>query len=134
MLDFLNKLKINEGQIRGKDFCHNAGWYDKSGKKIGWGDLDIKDLNNIRKNLPEGEALFILGEQDSFWNFVKSFGPIGSFCSTDEKEKIPGIDYVLDKFRYMIKDGKIYGSYAYDKDGLSIEIIDRNKLKEDINV
>lgn len=128
-IEFLNNLKIYEGQIRGKEFCHNAGWYNMTGEKIGWGDLDVKDLNNIAKKLPKGESLFILGEQDSFWKFVEKFGIIGWTCKTNEKEKNPGLDYVLDKFRYMIKDGKIFGDYPYNDKGLVIEKIDRDQLK-----
>lgn len=128
-IKFLNKLKIYEGQIRGKEFCHNVGWYNEIGEKIGWGDLDIKDLNKIAERLPVGEAFFILGEQDSFWKFVEKFGIIGGMCKTNEKEKNPGLDYVLDKFRYMIKDRKIYGDYPYNDKGLVIEKIDRDQLK-----
>lgn len=129
-IEFLNKLGIHEGQIRSKEFCHNSGWYNEAGEKIGWGDLNIVDLNNIKKSLPEEEIFFILGEQDSFWAFVEKIGIIGGMCLTNEKEKNPGLNYILDKFRYMIRSGKIYGKNSFVKDGLVIEQIDREQLNK----
>lgn len=97
------------GQIRQKEhFGHNAGWYNKNGEKIGWGDLDVNDVQHLMKTLHDGELFITLGEHDSFWNFVTSFGMIGSMCSTDQKEQEPGIDYVAEKSRYIIAPNEMF--------------------------
>ena len=60
------------GQMRGGDakMTHNSGWYNKSGEKLGFGDLSVKDFKKISKELEKDELFIILGESDSFWNFV----------------------------------------------------------------
>ena len=128
-IEFLNNLKIHSGQIRRRDYCHNAGWYNKEGEKIGWGDLSIQDIHNIKNNLPEGEPFFILSERDSFWNFVTEIGTIGGLCKTDKTESSPGIDYVIEKFRYLIMNGNIYYDCTYRAPELNVEKIDRSKVK-----
>jgi len=42
-MDF-EKFGICNGQMRSCDFVHNGGWYNKSGEKIGWGDLSPSDM------------------------------------------------------------------------------------------
>jgi len=97
------------GQMRSREnFGHNAGWYNKKGEKLGWGDLNKKDVEMIQTSLQEGELFITLSEHDSFWKFVKSFGPIGSMCTTDQDEDNPGIDYVAEKSRYIIARNELF--------------------------
>src|SRR3989344_7471741 len=90
------------GQIRGKDFVHNGGWYNRLGEKRGWGDLSTDDFFRIRRELEEGEMFIILGEQDSFWNFVTRPGLIGSMAQVKPDVEAPGVDYVAEKARFII--------------------------------
>lgn len=100
------------GQIRSKEhFGHNAGWYNKKGEKIGWGDLDVKDIKSLMKTLQKDELFITLGEHDSFWKFVTAFnGPIGSMCATDKTEKEPGIDYIAEHARFIISHNEIFSN------------------------
>jgi hypothetical protein len=97
------------GQMRHQEnFGHNSGWYNKNGEKIGWGDLDKQDVQRIKKALIDHELFITLGEHDSFWNFVTSFGMIGSMCETNQDEQSPGIDYVAKHSRYIIAHNEIF--------------------------
>ncbi|RDJ34978.1 MAG: hypothetical protein DWQ19_09090 [Crenarchaeota archaeon] len=95
------------GQTRRDSLVHNGGWYNKYGEKLGWGDLNKKDLHRIKNNLQDDELFIILGERDSFWNFVEHLGTIGAMCKTNEKEQNPGVQYVAEKARYVIAKGKL---------------------------
>jgi hypothetical protein len=103
-----NEFDLRTGQLRAKRLCHNVGWYNKLGEKLGWGDLDSADFEKIQKVIPENEWFLILSEQDSFWNFVTKLGIIGSMCETSQTEQSPGIEYVLDRFIYAIDKSGIY--------------------------
>lgn len=86
------------GQVRMRETVHNGGWYNATGEKIGWGDLNQDDIDQIAQRLPKDGVLFILGEQDSFWRFVvHNPGPIGACCVTTDSEQRPGLEYVLDR-------------------------------------
>ena len=45
-----------------KVIFHNAGWYNKKGDEIGWGDLSFGDLLNIKTGLRTGEVFIVLSE------------------------------------------------------------------------
>lgn len=108
-VDFLKKAKLIEGQMRSMDkrVGKNLGWYDKEGKKIGWGDLSEDDVKNIIEVLPKDEKLYLLGEHDSFWKFVKTPGITGEFSEVDkEKELNPGLDFVKEKYWFKIDKEK----------------------------
>lgn len=123
------------GQIRGKDFVHNGGWYNKAGEKLGWGDLAIEDFQKIRRELEDGELFIILGEQDSFWNFVTRPGIIGSMAQVKPDVEAPGVDYVAEKARFVItKDGYFFVSdYPreewFNRDGLEFRVVARADAK-----
>lgn len=88
--------------------AHNGGWYNREGKKIGWGDLDWKDLERVARELPVGESFIVLGERESYWNFVTHLSPIGAANTTDRSETAPGIAYIKDNARIVVRGGKIY--------------------------
>jgi hypothetical protein len=117
-------LGLTTGQTRmGADKVgHNAGWYNKRGEKVGWGDISLRDMTRIVQLLAKGasDELFItMGEQDSFWNFVeKPIGPIGAMCKTTEQEKAPGFDYLVEHAMYVIsKEGihRILDRFQHEK-------------------
>lgn len=124
------------GQIRGKDFVHNGGWYNKAGEKLGWGDLAVEDFQKIRRELEEGEMFIILGEQDSFWNFTTTPGLLGHNWGTKPTIEAPGVDYVAAKARFIItKDGYHFVDDHSRKDewvnfdGLEFRVVPRANAK-----
>lgn len=120
------------GQIRGKDFVHNGGWYNKQGEKLGWGDLNVE----IRRELEEGEMFIILGEQDSFWNFATTPGLLGHNWGTKPTIEAPGVEYVAAKARFIItRDGYHFVDNYSRKDewvnfnGLEFRVVPRANAK-----
>jgi len=102
---------IREGRCLSDDYCHNAGWYNKAGEKLGWGDLRLDDMQRIACNLEEGELFIILGEQDSFWKHVERIdGPasMGMVKVDKEAEMDPGKEHVIKTARFAIAPGKVY--------------------------
>lgn len=136
-----NLFGLHCGQIRGKDFVHNGGWYNRLGEKLGWGDLSTDDFFRIRRELEEGEMFIILGESDSFWNFVTRPGLLGHNAVTKPDVEAPGVDYVAEKARYIItkapKGG--FGMYVVsdypseeewlNRDGLMFHVMKREDAK-----
>lgn len=98
---------LRQNQMRMDDFVHNGGWYNSQGEKIGWGDLSPNDIVRLSQELEDGEDFYVLGEQDSYWNFVKwakTNGEVSASISPDATN--PGIKYVNEKARYLIQRGK----------------------------
>ncbi len=89
----LKTMGLTVSQMRcPEDVAHNGGWYDQTGRKIGWGDLSRRDLPNIMSSLKDGEVFFVLGEYDSFWECSRR--------GVDEHN--PGLEYVLNYARYAV--------------------------------
>lgn len=110
------------GQMRATQITHNSGWYNAAGEKLGWGDLGVRDFRSIQANLEDREVFIILGEQDSFWNFVTDFGTLGSLCETKPTVEAPGKEYVERHMTYVITRNDMFRISNY------IE----NKLQDDI--
>jgi hypothetical protein len=124
--------------MRGRDFVHNNGWYNKVGEKLGWGDLSPEDFRKISLELEKGELFIILSESDSFWNFVTQPGIIGSMAAVKPTEDAPGVDYVAEKARYIIQNGQLYSVDRYGdsdketlvtRDGLTFKVLSREAVK-----
>lgn len=119
------------GQIRSKEsFGHNSGWYNILGEKLGWGDLNKKDIEDIMKNLKDDEIFITLGEHDSFWNFVTEIGPIGSMSKTRISEQAPGPEYVAEHCRFIITNKGIFRKQDdyfprddYEIEGINIKML-----------
>ncbi|MEK7595986.1 MAG: hypothetical protein AAB564_00320 [Patescibacteria group bacterium] len=105
-----NLFGLRCGQMRGGDtkMTHNSGWYNKSGEKLGFGDLSTKDFQRISSELENGELFIILGELDSFWNFVIRPSLIGSMARTKPTVEASGVDYVAEHARYVIARNQLY--------------------------
>jgi len=119
------------GQARSEDkLAHHAGWYNQSGEKLGWGDLDSSDFMRISDGLNSGEIFIILSGEDSHGNFVK-----GGIINRDEEA--PGIDYVAQKAVYAIVSGKFYlinpygnpNDKVFQKNGISFELLTPDEMK-----
>lgn len=85
-----DQLRLNMGQCGDDSFGHNAGWYDKHGQKIGWGDIGKIEVNTIPLLLKPGQVLITTGEHASFWDVPKDMNP-----------EFPGIDYVIKHARLI---------------------------------
>lgn len=90
---------IRCGQMCGgqNKMTHNSGWYNKSGEKLGWGDLSIEDMVRISKQLNVDELFIVLGEGASSWYHATNGIP----------EMTPGIGYVMRHAMYVIAHGKM---------------------------
>jgi hypothetical protein len=119
--------------------AHNGGWYNQSGEKLGWGDLDASNLNQIRNELKPGEMFIVLSERDSFFNFVdKPDNDKPSLWSTvDSKEKAPGAEYVAENAMFVITPEKFYlvnpiktrTEKVFEKKGISFELLTPDEMK-----
>lgn len=106
------------GQMRNslEKIFHNAGWYNQYGEKVGWGDMSLKDLEHVSKEIDENDMFIVLGESDSFWNFVTQIGTIGAMCETSEEEQCPDIEYIADRARVVVRRGVVWGVEPYFRD------------------
>lgn len=106
--DSLPQLGLREGIMVNTSMVHNGGWYNSKGEKIGWGDLGPNHFQKIQAELKPGELFIVLGERDSFWNFVTYIGVTGSLSKVSSKEKNPGVNYLVEKARWCITKDVVY--------------------------
>jgi hypothetical protein len=81
-------------QIRTNGIINNAGWFNFKGERLGAGDLSLKDLDKISKNIDSNELFIVLNEADSFWNLPSNL-----------EYTVPGRDYVIQNAIWIV--GKI---------------------------
>lgn len=134
------RFGLRSGQVRFENkLTHDSGWYDRSGKKLGWGDLDASDFQKISKELEPDEMFIILSQHDSFFNFVDKPDKNKSkwWSTVDPKEKSPGTEYVAEnamcvisqeKF-YMVSAGREKDKNSIQKGGLSFEVLTPDEMK-----
>lgn len=66
----LKNFNISSCQMRPAQEFKNSVWYNTLGEYIGWGDLDLKDLVDIKRNLKDSNEIFlILRESTCTLNF-----------------------------------------------------------------
>lgn len=116
---FTDRFSIHDGQIRTIEFFgHNAGWFNKDGRQVGYGDLNNHDIQNIMANLEEGEKFITVGESDLY--VVHGEQPI------IDKE------YVANHCRYIVTKGETYyvDRYGFGKgdeysyhDGVKVRVV-----------
>jgi hypothetical protein len=113
-LQTFKALGIYEGNCVTKDTVHNGGWYDIRGVKVGWGDLSPKNIEALRTAIGADDVLFVLSEQDSYWKFVTDIkGPAYlGYVTTDDGEKHPGIDYVMQHARLVVHNHEVWSVRA----------------------
>lgn len=83
-------------QIKTDSIVNNGGWYNGISQKLGSGDLTIKDLYKISKEIPKEEIFVVLSEFDSVW---------GIPTSLDASE--PGRDYIAQNCMWIVNAGLI---------------------------
>jgi len=103
---------------------HNGGWYNKAGEKLGWGDLSVKDMKYICDSLNADELFIILGEQESFWDFVSDLGHSAQTATTRPEIDAPGVDYVAEHALYILAKGKLHvvAHYLQVKDDEPVQV------------
>lgn len=82
---------FTNNQIRSNGIIQNAGWFNYNAEKLGNGDLSLKDMENISKNISAGEVFFVLSESDCGPDFPSHLNRIE-----------PGIEYVVKKTVWVI--------------------------------
>lgn len=92
------QLTLEEGQIRSKEYFHNARWYNRLGVEIGWGDLDLGDLLALQHILPEGEYFLVVSEKAS-WDYRQRY---------DRTEYDSVKEWLAAKVIFMIENGKCH--------------------------
>lgn len=104
---------LGMGQMRTNDFVHNGVWFDKTGAKLGWGDLDPFDFWLISQRLERGPLKVENGDD----LFIVTGEAEGHKIFQYEREEDPGWDgdqyqftreYVCRHARYVIVPGAIY--------------------------
>ena len=133
-----NLFGLRCGQTRGKDFVHNGGWYNRSGEKLGWGDLSPADFLGISNEVEDGELFIILYESDSFWNFVTRPGIIGSMAAVKPDMEAPGVDFVAERCAYIIAKHQLYHvdhhgyskENTFDRYGLQFEVLTSDAARQ----
>lgn len=128
------------GQMRARRdrFAKNAGWYNRDGEKLGWGDLSYLDIRRIVAGLRKGELFLILSESDSFWAFVRKIGTHGGNCKVDRRERAPGKRFAAEHALYILAPKKRFlvdrhGSFKrkiWKTGGLVFEVIGRDRVRE----
>jgi len=135
-----NPFGLHTGQMRAGSFIHNGGWYNANGEKLGWGDLSIKDVKEIKNNLETKQVFIVLGEHESFWNFVTyNPGVIGAMCETAPDASAPGPGYVYKHMRYAITKDAVWNvrnldlkKEPWEEDGLWFYPASRLKAVEKV--
>ena len=107
---------IGSGNCVVHDTVHNGGWYDLRGVKLGWGDLDPSNIEELRTRVGADDALLVLHESASYWKFVTDIkGPASlGYVTTDDGEKHPGIDYVMKHVFMVIHNNTVF--YVDDRE------------------
>lgn len=107
-----NAFGLHDSQISDPDLVHNGGWYNMFGQKLGWGDLSPAQIFRISQEIDGDELFIVLGEHDSFWNFVMQPGLTGEDALVDRSAELrPGIEYVWKKCLLMIKKDDVMVIY-----------------------
>ncbi|TSC89140.1 MAG: hypothetical protein G01um10143_521 [Parcubacteria group bacterium Gr01-1014_3] len=92
-------LSIAQMRFEGK-VAHNCGWYNKSGEKLGWGDLSIEDFGQISRYLMDDEIFVVLSESAT--------NDFAGALPTEESLQAPGVEYVAENAMFIIAKRRVY--------------------------
>lgn len=104
----------------------NAGWFNKRGERLGFGDLSRGDLVGISEGLNQNELFVVLNDDDSYRSFTRGEVPWDKF-------QIPGIEYIVDHFEVMVQKGLVLipeGHQINENEGLNIRNVSRAEAAE----
>lgn len=96
-----NLFNLQYGQTRLDEVVRNASWYNAQGEKLGYGDINMDDLDHIFAQLQENDVFIILSEANSNWNMPANL----------DRFK-PGAEYVMNHAAWVIAHLDM-GIFAY---------------------
>lgn len=94
-------------QVRGDSIIQSAGWFNQKGERLGAGDLSLKDMQNISKNISVAEAFFVLPELDASWDIPSHLD-----------RSAPGFNYIVQKATWAIMKGSGGGTIIRIRDDI----------------
>ncbi len=95
---------LRRGQRRVERFYHNAGWFNRTGEKLGWGDLSPDDIRKIMSELPEDEIFIIIAENST------------------PRDDVIDRQYVIKNASYIISPNRLVAVRQYLPPGSSVEV------------
>lgn len=119
-------LRYEQMRLFEETVAKNAGWYNRQGEKLGFGDLSSSDFRRISNELIDDELFIVMYEHDSFWDFQENFRKLqDSGRSTNGYPWMdsPGIAYVAEYAMYVIASGeRFYCGAHHERDAESLGI------------
>lgn len=85
-------------QLKSNGIINSAGWFNIKGERLGCGDLSLKDMEKIAKNISSNEAFIVLTEANSGWSLPSHLD-----------RSAPGIDYVIKTASWIIGRDPVKG-------------------------
>ncbi len=88
---------------------HNAGWYDETGKRIGFGDISLRNLVAVANGLKDNERFIVLCEEDA-----TSERKYYTWLDTHPKEPVgvlvhhPGMGYLAAHCLFIVCPGALF--------------------------
>lgn len=88
---------LRSGQMSGGGgkIQHNAGWFNRQGQLLGWGDMGPSDFTAIAAELPQDEVFVVLDEEA--WRF-----------NGKEDYEEQGTDHVVAHADMIVRNGRCY--------------------------
>jgi hypothetical protein len=97
-------------QMRCPELCHNAGWFNLAGEKLGFGDLSAEDFVRIAAELGREEVFLVIPESASHWDLQKNLPGADPWA--------PGTEYVLDNVYWAVLPGYEVGTVYSESDDM----------------
>lgn len=63
-----NAFGLSYAQVKTNPLFKSAGWFNRKGEKLGYGDLSVQDLWSIANQLHDDDVFLALTEADTIWN------------------------------------------------------------------
>jgi hypothetical protein len=97
---------LYSGQMRGgiTKIQHNAGWFNRAGELLGWGDLCAVDFLAIASTLPHGTPFVVLSEDA--WRFNHADVKRAGITNYDYER--PGTDWVVRHADKIVRNERCY--------------------------
>jgi hypothetical protein len=123
-------FKLINGQQKLNGIISSAGWFNGKGERLGYGDLSLKDIHRISKNIPDNEMFYVLSEVDASWDIPKELD-----------RSAPGTDYVINNASWIIGQKLIIRSRSdifglrgkedfVEKDGVFYNRLSRDEVRK----
>lgn len=110
---------------------YQAGWFNKDGEKLGFGDLSGKDFNTIANGLEYDELFFVLDSKSA------DIGQCNEKNKTSLTVDYPGTEYVTKNASYVVSPKQCYIvdrseniSGPINKGGAVFKVIKESELQQ----